>query len=119
MKPTLPPGILELLERVKNPGDVSRAGNLPHARRLVTIESYVGIRKIVHQSDAISLADSLWLFEECEIDALGRRVRRKVDDEHLWLRRHARDHVFGGARKSSVESVMSTLKTSAPAIARP
>ncbi len=75
-------------------GDVFGAGDLKDAGGLVAVEGDVGVGEIVDEVEAVLAGELDEAREKGQLDALGGRVRREVDDQRLGARGHAWDQVF-------------------------
>ncbi len=86
--------VVALRHREELDRDVARAFDLHDRRRLPAVERDVRIREIVHDVDAVLAGERDDLLEERQLDALRRRIRREVDDEHLRLRKAHLDRLL-------------------------
>ena len=75
-------------------------GSLEKTRRLVAVESQIGIGKIVHDEKAMLLGGFDDPLKKIELDHLRRRVVRKADDQHLRLGPGLANRLFEMAEKS-------------------
>ncbi|CRI67327.1 hypothetical protein THIOKS1550019 [Thiocapsa sp. KS1] len=67
-------------------GDVLRARDLEDRGGTIAVENDVGIGDVVDHPDPVLGGDIDDLLEEVQLDALRRRIPRKVQDQHLGLR---------------------------------
>ena len=74
--------------------DVLGAAHLQNRRRAVTIEHDIGIGQIVHHPDAMLFRHGNDLLEKIQIDALRRRIGRKIKHQHLGFGPDILDGIF-------------------------
>jgi hypothetical protein len=82
------------LDIVKNSTARRARRHLHDRRRLPAVEHDVGVREVVDDVDAVLTRKRDDLLEERQLDALRRRVRREVDDQHLRLREAGVDRLL-------------------------
>ena len=62
--------------------------------RLVAVEGEIGVGEVVDEVESVLPGQFDKPRQKRQVDALGCRVRREVDDERLGPRRHARNQVL-------------------------
>ena len=78
--------VVALREREELDADVLGARHLQEARRLVAVEAEVGVGEVVHHQHVVLARELDDALEEGEVDDLGGRVVREVEDQQLRLR---------------------------------
>ncbi len=86
--------VVALREREELDRNILRSGNLEYARRAIAIEHNVGIRQIMHDINSQLLAQRHDPFEERQLHALRRGVRRKVQNQQLGPGLHTRQLIL-------------------------
>ena len=75
------------------------AGHLKKAGRLITVESKIGVRQVVHDDQFVLPRESNDPLEEIQLDNFRGGIMRKTDNEQLGLRPALSDRRFETAQK--------------------
>src|SRR5688500_6137023 len=91
--------IVALRQGEKLHADILRARHLEKARRLVAVESQIGISKIVNDEEAMFLGGLDDPLEKSDVDHFSGRIMREADDQHFRLRPSLANRLFEVAEK--------------------
>ncbi len=108
--------VVALRQREELDADVLRARHLQEARRLVAVEDEVGVGEVVHDQQLVLARELDDALEEGEVDDLGGRVVREVEDQQLRLRPASAAPPRAGARGSPRPGCSGIERRSPPAM---